>query len=285
MRQLRSVPARLGVVLATTVASVVPLLALEAPVAGAACATRTTRAISGTVTGTDNLDVNVTIGFDVETSTGVIIDATPGSSTYGCKKTGGYSVKQLEKNRYLDGEGKPAGSPMYDYTGAYMGKTTRTWKLGSLPSNAKYVWIEVYARKYRNTGCKDANGNWCFGLSDTHKYGYVMRRRIAVGSTGVALRLPRNCGYGGSNGAISGTVKTTSGTAVTPSRAFAWSTATDSNSAVLGWGSGLRSSGKYTVPALASKQSYTVWVTYNGVTQKKSASVAGCKTTPLSFVF
>jgi hypothetical protein len=279
--------ARYAVTAAAAAAVLVPLVAVATPEASAACASKTTRSISGTIIGADNLDVNVTMGFDVESTTaGVIIDATPGVSTYGCRKTGGYSVKQLEKNRYLNGEGKPAGSPMYDYTGAYMGRTTRTWTLGNLPSNAKYVWIEVYARKYRNTGCKDANGNWCFGLSDTHKYGYAMRRRVPVGATGVVIKLPRNCGYGGSNGAIAGSVKSASGAALTPSRAMTWSTSGDSNTRSLGWGSGTRSSGKYQLTALASSQTYDVRVTYNGVTKRKTGvAVSACKTTPVNFVF
>ncbi len=286
MRLPRVSPARLALTVLASSTLVVPLVVASSQPASAACATRTTRSISGVIYGADNLDVNVSIGFDVQSSSGTIIDATPGSSTYGCKKTGGYSVKQQEKNRYLNGEGAPHGTKMYDYKGTYMGTTTRTWSLGSLPSNATSVWIEVYSRRYRNTACADPSGNPCMGPSDTHKYGYAMRRQIKVGSTGVVIRLPKNCGYGGSNGAITGTVKNKSGQALTPSRAFAWSMAADSNAAILGWGSGVRTSGKYTISALAPNQKYAVWVSYNGVTQKRTyVPVSSCKATPLSFVF
>jgi hypothetical protein len=287
VRPLRVVRARVAVTALAGAALLVPLIAVTTPAASAACATRTTRSISGTVIGTDNLDVNVTIGFDVESSTGVIIDATPGSSTYGCKKTGGYSVKQLEKNRYINAEGKPANSPMYDYKGTYMGRTSRTWTLSNLPSNATSVWIEVYSRRYRNTGCLDGSGQPCAGISDTHKYGYAMRRKVAVGATGVIIKLPRNCSYtGGSNGVVAGSVKSKSGQSLTPSRAMAWSTAADSNTTTLGWGSGVLASGSYKISALASKQTYAVWVTYNGVTQKRTGiTVNTCRSTPLNFVF
>lgn len=283
-----SFAARTRVLLTAIVSAValVPLVAVATPPASAACATKTTRSISGVVYGIDNLDVNVSIGFDVQASNGVVVDATPGVSTYGCKKTGGYSVKQQEKNRYLNAEGAVHGTKMYDYKGTYMGTTVRTWSLGNLPSNATSVWIEVYSRRYRNSACADANGTPCMGPSDTHKYGYVMRRQVKVGSTGVVLKLPKNCNYGGTNGSITGSVKNKSGVALTPTRANAWSMAPDSNSTPIGWGSGALSSGRYTIRSLAPNQKYAVWVSYGGVTQKRTyVPVSSCKATPLNFVF
>ena len=277
---------RIAVTAVVSAAVLVPLVAVTTPAASAACATRTNRSISGVVYGADNLDVNVSIGFDVQASNGTIVDATPGSSTYGCKKTGGYSVKQHEKNRYLNAEGAVHGTKMYDYRGMYMGTTVRTWSLGNLPSNATSVWIEVYSRRYRNSGCADANGTPCMGPSDTHKYGHVMRRKVRIGSTGVVLKLPKNCAYRGTNGSITGTVKSRSGAALTPTRVNAWSMAPDSNTTPLGWGSGARSSGRYTISSLAANQKYAVWVSYGGVTQKRTyVPVASCKATSLSFVF
>jgi hypothetical protein len=284
---LRKAPAvrlhRVALTVTMSGALLAPLLvALPATPASAACATKTTKSIKGVVYGSDNRDVNVTIGFDVVDKNGVSIDATPGVSSYGCRKTGGYSVKQ-EKNVWIGGEGVPAGSAMYNYKGEYKGKTTRTWSLGNLPSNAASVWIEVYSRKSRNTACM--SGGLPCRDPDTHKYGYVMRRKVALGSTGVKLILSRNCNYGGKNGVIAGTVKNKAGQALTASRGFAWSTKTDQNYTALGWGSAIRTSGSYKVSALAAEQQYVVWMTYNGVTQKKYVTVSSCKTSALNFVF
>jgi hypothetical protein len=246
-------------------------------VASAACATKTTRAISGIISGGDNRDVNVSIGFDVQDAKGTFIKVADG-----CKKGAGYSAPQQEKNHYVGGEGALRNSRMHDAQGNDKGVTTHTWRLGSLPSNASSVWIEVYSRAYTGSPCTT-----CFGAKDVHKYGYVMRRKVKVGSTGVNLRLPLTCSFpGGSTGIITGTVKNRAGQVLTPSRAMAWSVLPDSNTTPMGWGSGSLASGRYKVESLASAQKYSVWVTYNGVTQKRTGVPDNrCKTTPLNFVF
>jgi hypothetical protein len=253
------------------------LTVATAPGAAAACATRTTRSISGYVAGLDNRDVNVSIGFDVVDASGRGINVSDG-----CTKTSGYSAPQQEKNHYVSGEGAPRASKMYDAQGVYRGVTTRNWSLGSLPSNAAGVWIEVYSRGYQGSACTS-----CFGPKDVHKYGYVMRRMVKVGSTGVALRLPMTCAYsGGSTGKVYGRVFNAAGASLTPTRAMAWSIAPDNNTVPMGWGSGSLGKGAYEVSSLASGQKYVVWVTYNGVTQKRTGiAVNACKVTPLNFKF
>lgn len=266
----------LGVAVVLTLGSLVSALAVT-PSASAACATRTTRSISGVVYGADLRDVNVSIGFDVQSTTGTMINVSDG-----CLKTSGYSAPQQEKNHYVSGEGAPRSSRMYDVNGTYRGLTTHTWSLTGLPSNAASVWIEVYSRGYVGSPCTQ-----CFGLKDVHKYGYLMRRQVKVGSTGVLLRLPMTCAYSGGNaGAVFGYVKDASGHSVQPDRAMAWSTAPDSNTTIMGWGSGTLATGSYRIVSLASNQKYSVWVTYKGVTQKRTGiAVTPCHTTPLSFKF
>jgi len=259
-----------------TLGSLVSALAVT-PSASAACATRTTRSISGVVYGADLRDVNVSIGFDVQSTTGQMINMSDG-----CVKAGGYSTPQQEKNHYVSGEGAPRNSRMYDAQGTYRGMTTHTWSLTGFPSNAASVWIEVYSRGYVGSACTQ-----CFGLKDVHKYGYMMRRQVKVGSTGVVLKLPMTCSYsGGTAGAVFGYVKDAAGHSLTPDRAMAWSVAPDSNTTIMGWGSGTLRLGSYTIPTLASNQKYSVWVTYKGVLQKRTGIiVSACHTTPLSFKF
>jgi hypothetical protein len=260
----------------TSAAVLVPLVAVTTPTASAACATRTTRSISGVVYGVDNRDVNVSIGFDVESTTGKIINVSDG-----CAKTGGYSAPVQEKNHYVGYQGQAKGSAMYDVNGVYKGLTTRTWKLSNLPSNAKSVWIEVYARAYNGSPCTT-----CMGPVDTRKYGFSMRRQVPVGSTNVVIRMPINCGYpGGANGIITGTVKNASLQNVTPDRVYAWSIAPDSNYKVLGWGSGARGSGTYALKAMAPNQQYTIWMYYGGrIWKKTNIAVSQCGTTRVNWV-
>jgi hypothetical protein len=263
----------IGIAAVMTFGAVVSSLT-AAPSASAACAAKTTRSISGVVYGADGMDVNVSIGFDVAASNGKIINVSDG-----CAKSGGYSAPQQEKNHYVSGNGVPKGSRMQDEKGRDRGVTTRTWKLGSLPSNATSVWIEVYSRGYNGSPCTA-----CFSPSDTHKYGYVMRRQVKVGSTGVVLKLPTSCSYsGGTMGGISGQTKNSAGASVKADNVYAWSMAPDSNTRPLGWGSASKSVGRYNLSALAAGQKYAVWFTYKGVTQKRlNVQVNACKSTPLN---
>jgi hypothetical protein len=260
---------RRGAIALLTVGLLAPLAVAVAPSASAACAGRTNRAISGVVYGVDNMDVNVSIGYDVESTSGKIINVSDG-----CPKTAGYSAPVQEKNHYVSGDGAARDSVMSDAKGGTHGRTVRSWSLTGLPSNAKSVWIEVYARAYTGSPCPT-----CMGRVDTHKYGFVTRRQVAVGSTNVMLRLPLNCGYaGGSNGAIGGSV-TRGGKAVQPDHVYAWSTLKDQNYTIMGWGTGTTSSGTYTIAALASGQPYTMQLTYGGVTYtKKNVTVSKCAT-------
>jgi hypothetical protein len=244
--------------------------------AAAACAGRTARSISGTVYGVDNRDVNVSLGFDVESTTGQIINVSDG-----CAKTGGYSAPVIELNHYVGGEGAPRSSRMYDAKGQFRGYTSRTWKLSNLPANAKYVWIEAYARRYNGSPCTT-----CMGPADTHKYGYSMRRRVPVGATNQMVRLPISCGFAaGSAGSIAGSVKDRAGRAVQPDKLYAWSLAPDSNYSVLGWGSASVSNGSYRVATLASGQSYVLWLYKNGRVHKRTnVRVDACRTTTLNWV-
>lgn len=262
---------RAAAALASMVVLVVPLVLTPAPAASAACASRTTRSVSGVVYGVDNRDVNVSIGFDVQSYSGQIINVSDG-----CAKTGGYSAAVQEKNHFVKGEGQTPASRMFDAHGAYKGVTTRTWSLNDLPSNAKSVWIEVYSRTYTGSPCTA-----CMGNVDTHKYGFSMRRQVPVGATGAVIRLPINCGFpGGGNGSIYGSVKTRSGTAILPEHVYGWSTAGDGNYSVLGWGSAARATGSYNMTALAPNQKYTLWLSRNGVVYKKTGiPVYACRGT------
>ena len=103
------------------VAGLAPVVMTSSP-AQAACATNSGRSISGTVFGQDGRDVNVSIGFDVVDRYGKALNTDPKSASYGCAKTGGYSVPQTYLNHFVGFEGVPQGTVMSDGT-----RTTRAW--------------------------------------------------------------------------------------------------------------------------------------------------------------
>ena len=260
-------------------AAVAPLV--SAP-ASAACATNSGRSISGTVFGQDGRDVNVSIGFDLVDRNGRALNAVPGSASYGCAKTGAYSVPQTYLNHFVTREGAPQGSTMQDGT-----RTTRAWRLSNIPSNAVGAYVEVYSRGYKGSPCKDANGNWCFNPGDTTKYGYANKHLVPVGTSGLPIRLPMTCGYKGTAGNIQGKIVNAAGSPVAVQAVFAWTeTKWNAYPYYQGWGSAqFPRTGYYVLPSLASKQKYTIWVkTKDGRTIKRTGiPVSDCKATPLSF--
>jgi hypothetical protein len=106
---VRAGRAVVAAVAAALVAAVAPTLA-SAP-AQAACATNTGKSISGTVFGQDGRDVNVSIGFDVVDRNGRALNTDPKSSSYGCAKTGGYSVPQSYLNHFVGQAHRRGGQP------------------------------------------------------------------------------------------------------------------------------------------------------------------------------
>lgn len=247
----------------------------SAPSASAVCTARTTHALSGYVTGADNLDVNVSIGFAVSDAQGRQINVSDG-----CVMThGGYSTPQQEKNHYVSGRGAPRNSRMHDAAGHDMGVSTHTWSLTGLPANASAVWIEVYSRGYAGSPCTA-----CFGPRDVSKYGYVMRRPLKPGTANIVLQLPMTCAYhGGSTNRIFGYVTNSAGTRVLPDRVVASSIMPDRNTVPMGWGVAMTSTGSYNLESLASGQKYVVWMTYKGLTQRRSGVVVNpCKITPFN---
>ena len=275
MRAGRAVLAAVAVV-----AGLVPVLA-TAPTAQAACASNTGKAISGTVFGQDGRDVNVSIGFDVVDRNGRALNTDPKSASYGCAKTGGYSVPQSYLNHFVGPEGAPQGSTMQDGN-----RTTRAWRVGSLPSNAVGAYIEVYHRGYTGSPCKDANGNYCFNKQTLTKYGNSNKHLVPVGTANLPIRLPMTCQYGGTNGNIQGKLVDAAGNPVRVKSLYAWTeTKWNAYPFLQGWGiAQFPRDGYYVVPSLASKQKYVLWVnTMDGRTIKRfGVPVSDCKATPLS---
>lgn len=253
-------------------------------VASAACASVTTRSVTGTVTGQDGLDVNASIGFDVLNAANQHLDANPHSPTYGCPRAGGYSIPQRELNHFVSGHGVAPGSRQADGS-----RTVRAVGIFSLPSNATQVWIEVYSRGYTGSPCRDAQGNYCFNYPDLSKYGDANRQKVPPGTHGLALRLPMTCGYHGTDGAITGRAYTSSGTPVTLSGVNAWTTALWNRAPALqGWGMADRISGNsFHIAALAAGQSYTVEATSTrGQTVRRLfVPVSSCRSTPVTIRF
>ena len=292
MRARRAV---VGAVLTALMGGLAPLLA-STP-AQAACASNSGKSISGSVVGQDGRDVNVSIGFDVVDRHGKALDTDPRSASYGCAKTGGYSMPQTYLNHFVGPEGAPPrernrGWSPHDRTRRWTtpvmpdGKpTTRDWRLNNLPTNAVGAYIEVYHRGYTGSPCKDANGNYCFNPPTLTKYGYANSHLVPVGAQAVGIRLPMTCAYGGSAGSISGTITDPAGRPVKVRSLYAWTEHKWNTAPGLhGWGSARFSAdGSYVIPALASRQSYVLWLTEtDGTVHKRTGvSVSDCKTTPL----
>lgn len=265
----------------SVMASLAPA-ALSSASAQAACATNSGRSITGTVFGQDGRDVNVSIGFDLVDRNGRALNGDPRSAGYGCAKTGGYSVPQTYLNHFVSPEGAAPGSVMQDGN-----RTTRGWRLTSIPSNAVGAYIEVYHRGYTGSRCKDANGNWCFNPSTLTKYGYANKHLVPIGTQNLPIRLPMTCAYKGTAGNIQGRIVNAAGQPVKVKNVFAW-TQTKWNAwpYYQGWGSArFPRDGYYVIPSLASKQKYTIWLTTTDgkVHKRTDVPVSDCKATPLSF--
>lgn len=276
-------PHRLAAAFTASVVLGAALTLTTAP-AQAACATVTSRSVSGTVTGQDGRDVNASIGFDVLDGHGQPINADPSGSGYGCPKSGGYSIPQRELNHFVSGKGAPAGTLQPDGT-----RTVRDVRIGSLPSNAAQVWIEVYSRGYTGSPCRDAHGNWCFNNVDLSKYGFANWQKVPVGTQGLAIRLPLTCAHGGTDGSVLGHAYDASGAPVSLAHVYAWTLSPWGTAPTLkGWGIADRISGNaYHVAALAAGQTYTIQATsLSGTTIRKLfVPVRGCRATPLNLRF
>lgn len=229
----------------------------------ATCAPASSKYIGGSIAGQDGRAINAQISLDVVDSKGRRIGMN------GCLAKG--YTRTLWVNTNVSGDGSTATTGV-----------TRRWRLNNLPSNAVAVWIEVWTRTNQPKPCPT-----CDGPVDTHRYGFVNRRAVKVNNGSVRLLAPLHCAQGGSSGSIQGYTKLKNGTKVTLSRLYAWSMLTpDGSKPLQGWGAGKWSSGFYRVDNLASGQTYVVWATYNGVTQKRlNVPVRSCRSTPLSFAF
>ena len=261
------------------IAALVPVLGVTAP-AQAACATRTTRSVTGTITGQDGRDVNASVGFDVLDAVGRPINTDPASPGYGCAKSGGYSVPQTYVNHFVSYQGAAPGTVMPDGR-----RTQRAWTLGNLPSNAATVWIEAYSRGYAGSPCKDSRGSWCFNPTDVRKYGYANKIKVPVGTRGVRVVLPTTCAFGGTAGSIVGRGVDAAGRRVTLRQVYAWTEASwNAAPGVHGWGASKPASDLYVLRSLAAGQRYVVWAygpSGNRVI-RKGVSVNACRSTPLN---
>lgn len=264
--------------------------------AQAACATNTGKSISGTVVGQDGRDVNASIGIDLVDAAGRGINGgTPGSAGYGCAKTGGYSVPQTYVNHFVGPLGREprTNTRAFDPVSRALrhrpelmpdGKPfTRSWRIDNVPSNAVGAYIEVYHRGYEGSPCRDSQGNYCFNPENHRKYGNANEHIVPVGTTGLQIRLPTTCAYQGSAGALTGRTVDAAGRPVGVKAVYAFTEAKWNGApAFHGWGiATLASGGTFSVPALASGQTYVLLVTRtNGtVVRRGGVRVDSCRTT------
>ncbi|HEX8001406.1 MAG TPA: hypothetical protein VF519_01785 [Mycobacteriales bacterium] len=238
---------------------VAPLVAT--PAAHAAPCVGTSRTYSGTIQGTDGRVVDVMLGFDAVDRYGRKLDARPGSSTYGCPFSGGYS-------HYI------RLNPTVAATGATSGQ--KAWSV-KLPANAVQLYVEAWSKGPGNTG------------DNQSRYANSLRTRIALPYPySIRMALPLVCAAGGTTGRIHGWA-TKGGVRTKLDRAVAWSQAPDNNNLnpILGWNMGTgRDDGYYRIGNLQPNQVYVVRLTKNGVTKQfANVRVNPCANTYLGVAF
>lgn len=232
---------------------------IATPAAHAAKCVGTSRTYYGTIQGADSRFVDSMLGFDILDRYGRKLDARPGSDTYGCPFSAGYSTTVR-----VNGDLPATGSTT---TG------TKAWRV-TVPANATQMFIEAYAKGPGYTGTNQS------------RYGHAMRSKLSLpyAYSPIRIVLPVVCAVGGSTGGIHGYVSW-KGTRTKADRAVAWSMAGDNNlpRPVLGWNMGTASdTGYYKIDNLQSNQIYVVRITKNGVTKQfTNVKVNRCGNTPL----
>ena len=254
---MKKLAVAVAMLLATGVAVVV---APEGSASATVCAARSANFIGGTISGQDGRAINAQISLNGVDAAGHSIDAN------GCR-TGGYTAN-LWVNMNVSGDGSTATTGV-----------TRSWMYRGLPSNVVAVWIEVWIRTNTPKPCPT-----CDGPLDVHRYGFINRRAVKVNST-LHLLAPLHCGLGGTTGNIQGALRDAAGHPVVFDSIYAWSMLSpDGSKPLQGWGVATQRLGYYVIDTLASGQSYTVWATYHGVTQKRYyIPVKSCTSLPLPF--
>ena len=244
-------------------AALAGLALLAGLVAVATPAQAATRAVTGTILGSDGRAVDAFLGFDLKDSSGRTIDKN------GCLATRcglhGYGIT-LRLNGGLPADGSA------NRTGWATGWTIQ------VPTNTARMFVEVYPFSAGT-----------YGHTDERRYGHSYRRNIAIPyPVRINLRLPLICAAGGTTGTISGRA-TMGGAATTLKRIGAWSLAADNNgpTPILGWTIGTTGSGTFSLPNLAGGQKYQVIATASDGRVKRYYDVAvnSCRTTTLGVAF
>lgn len=254
---MRKLAGAVAMLLAACIAVVV---APEGSASATVCSPRSTNWIGGTISGQDGRAINAQIGLDAVDASGRTVDGN------GCH-TSGYTAN-IWMNMNVSGDGSTATTGV-----------SRSWAYHGLPANVVAVWIETWTRTNTPKSCLT-----CDGPLDTHRYGFINRRAVKVNST-LHLLAPLHCGLGGSTGNIQGYLRDATGHPVVFDHIYAWSMLSpDGSKPLQGWGVATQRLGYYVIDTLASGQSYTVWATYHGVTQKRYyIPVRSCTSLPLPF--
>ena len=211
--------------------------------AEAACASGT-KSLGGTVQGEDGRYISSLIGVSIFKADGTKIGLD------GCVHTApGYSFV-MKVNTYpqpgrgyiLPGEGVTT-TPYWD--GVENWDLTKSWSQPNMPSNASYVWMEIYTGGIGSDPSND-------------RYGHSRRRPVPLSNNNVQIRQPLNCGLSengvtGTTGVIKGRVFQ-DGQPVTPDKVIAFNTlpSQGNNGPIVGFNSlNDHSDDRFYVPSLS----------------------------------
>ena len=213
--------------------------------AQAACAS-STKSVGGSFVGEDGRRLSGMVGIALFDAGGNPINAVGCPKQPGDDGVSGYTF-YTPINSYGGGccfSLPAAGAPANDTSWA------NRWQIDGLPSNTAYVWAEAYPKSSANNA------------TDYSHYGGAMRRAVPA-DLSIDVRLPLACAYGGSTGTMAGWVRR-NGAAATVQSIVAFSREAEGTGQILGFvasNDANRPDGSFTIPSLASNQTYAFQIT------------------------
>jgi len=233
------------------------------------CAPLTSRAISGTLRGQDGRYLGATIGLDALDARGRKIDLRTG-----CPSGGAYAAV-VQLNHRVGGQGAVPGSAEAARGGNDGGSAGDAFAFQGLPANVTQVFLETYVRGFTGSPC----GLSCANPTTTDRYGWVNRRFLRPGTTGLRLVAPLTPRYGGGTGQI---VVHTSAAAT---QVLAFCDDRDGTRKMQGWAIATTGDRRtWTLPALAGNQHYVIDVVHGGSeAHKEGVYVPVRRTVSVSF--
>lgn len=161
----------------------------------------------------------------------------------------------MQLNHRVGGQGAAPGSAQAAHGGNDGGPADDRFAFQSMPANVVQALLKTYVRGYNGSPC----GLSCANPTTVDRYGWVTRRFLRPGTTGLRLVAPLTARYGGGTGQM--VVHTSSAATRVP----AFCDEKDGAKRLQGWAIGTTRDGRtWTLPALAGKQHRVVDMVHGG---------------------